>query len=299
MRRIHDELALTEMRRAAAVTVEAHQAGMRSTLSAQTEAEIRAVMEAVIMAQNMTTAYSSIVTVHGEVLHNDCYHHAIQAGDLLLADLGAESELGWAADVTRTWPTSGRFSPTQRDIYNLVLAAHDACIQQARPGVEYRELHLTAASVLAEGLVDLGILRGSAEELVAQDAHALFFPHGIGHLLGLDVHDMEDLGDLAGYAAGRLRSQRFGLGYLRLDRPLQAGMVVTIEPGFYQVPALLNDPERRTRYRDLVNWERLSQFSDVRGIRIEDDILITPTGAELLTSALPTTAAQIEALVSS
>ena len=299
MRLIHDELALTEMRRAAAVTVEAHQAGMRSTLSAQTEAEIRAVMEAVIMAQNMTTAYSSIVTVHGEVLHNDCYHHAIQAGDLLLADLGAESELGWAADVTRTWPTSGRFSSTQRDIYDLVLAAHDACIQQARPGVEYRELHLTAASVLAEGLVELGILRGSAEELVAQDAHALFFPHGIGHLLGLDVHDMEDLGDLAGYAAGRLRSQRFGLGYLRLDRPLQAGMVVTIEPGFYQVPALLNDPERRTRYRDLVNWERLSQFSDVRGIRIEDDILITPTGAELLTSALPTTAAQIEALVSS
>ena len=140
----------------------------------------------------------------------------------------------------------------------------------------------------------------SAAELVEQDAHALFFPHGIGHLLGLDVHDMEDLGDLAGYAAGRVRSERFRAG-LSTTRPtaLQAGMMVTIEPGFYQVPALLNDPERRSRYQDLVNWERLAQFSDVRGIRIEDDVLITPTGAEVLTSALPTEIEQIEALVTS
>lgn len=297
LRLIHDELAIAEMRRAAAVTVAAHQAGMRATLGAKTEAEIRAAMEAVLIAHNMTPAYSSIVTVHGEVLHNDAYHHAVQPGDLLLADLGAETESGWAADVTRTWPTAGQFSSTQRDLYDLVLAAHDACIQQASPGVEYRELHLTAAQVLAAGLVDLGILRGKAEDLVEQDAHALFFPHGIGHLLGLDVHDMEDLGDLAGYAAGRVRSERFGLGYLRLDRRLQAGMVVTIEPGFYQVPALLNDPERRTRYQDCVNWERLAQFSDVRGIRIEDDVLITPTGREVLTRALPTAAAQIEALI--
>lgn len=298
LRLIQDELAIAEMRRAAAVTVAAHRAGMQATPGAKTEAEIRAAMEAVIMAQNMTTAYSSIVTVQGEVLHNNLYHHAVQPGDLLLADVGAETASGWAADVTRSWPITGQFSSTQRDIYDLVLAAHDACIQQARPGVEYRELHLTAAMTLATGLVELGILRGAAAALVEQDAHALFFPHGIGHLLGLDVHDMEDLGDLAGYAAGRTRSQRFGLGYLRLDRPLQAGMVVTIEPGFYQVPALLNDPERRSRYHGLVNWERLAQFSDVRGIRIEDDILITATGAEVLTCDLPTAAEQIEALVS-
>lgn len=297
LRLVQDEAAIAELRRAAAVTVAAHRAGMRATLGAKTEAEVRATMESVILSQNMTCAYSSIVTVHGEVLHSDRYHHPIQSGDLLLADVGAETESGWAADVTRTWAVSGKFSPTQRDIYEVVLAAHDLCIQKACPGVEYRDLHLMAATVIAAGLVDIGILKGRAEDLVDLDAHALFFPHGIGHLLGLDVHDMEDLGDLAGYAAGRERSDRFGLGYLRLDRPLQAGMLVTIEPGFYQVPAILNDPERREKYRDVVNWERLEQFADVRGIRIEDDVLITEAGTEVLTAALPTAVADIEALV--
>jgi Xaa-Pro aminopeptidase/Xaa-Pro dipeptidase len=297
LRLIHDELAIAEMQAAAAITVEAHQAGMAATPAATSEAQIRAVMEAVVMAHNTTCAYSSIVTVQGEVLHNNHYHHPVQIGDLLLADMAAESAAGWASDVTRTWPISGRFSPTQRDIYQLVLATHDRCIEQARPGVEYRDLHLLAATVLAEGLVDLGILRGKAEDLVDMDAHALFFPHGIGHLLGLDVHDMEDLGDLAGYAPGRSRSSRFGLGYLRLDRPLQAGMAVTIEPGFYQVPALLNDPERREKYADVVNWDHLEKFSDVRGIRIEDDVLITNNGNQVLTAALPNQIEAVEQLV--
>lgn len=297
LRLVHDELAIAEMRQAAAITVEAHKAGMAATPTAKTEAAIRADMEQVVMAHNTTCAYSSIVTVHGEVLHNDQYHHPIQPGDLLLADMAAEAPSGWASDVTRTWAVTGQFSSTQRDIYQVVLAAHDACIQAARPGVEYRDLHLMAATVITAGLIDLGILRGDVETLVARDAHALFFPHGVGHLLGLDVHDMEDLGDLAGYAAGRTRSERFGLCYLRLDRPLQAGMAVTIEPGFYQVPAILHDPERRQQYSDVVNWERLEQFSDVRGIRIEDDVVITETGHEILTAELPTQIEEIEQLV--
>lgn len=299
LRLCHDAAAIAELRTAAHISVQAHQAGMRATPTAKTEADIRAVMEAVILAHNATTAYTSIVTVHGEVLHNNHYHHAIASTDLLLADVGAEVSTGWAADITRTWPVSGRFSATQRAIYAVVLAAHDACIAALKPGVEYREIHLLAAHAIATGLVDLGILRGNPADLVEMDAHALFFPHGIGHLLGLDVHDMEDLGDLAGYALGRTRSDRFGLGYLRLDRPLQAGMLVTIEPGFYQVPALLADPQRRDRYQTVVNWERLAEFQDVRGIRIEDDVLITPTGAEVLTAELPTAIADIEALVSS
>jgi Xaa-Pro aminopeptidase len=297
LRLSHDAAAIAELRKAAAATVTAHRAGMAATPHAQTEAEVRAAMESVFLSQNMTCAYSSIVTVQGEVLHSDRYHNPIRAGDLLLADVGAETESGWAADVTRTWATSGKFSPTQREIYQLVLTAHDLCIEKARPGVEYRDLHLMAAMVMAAGLVDLGILKGRAEDLVDQDAHALFFPHGIGHLLGLDVHDMEDLGDLAGYATGRQRSDRFGLGYLRLDRPLRSGMVVTIEPGFYQVPAILNDPERRQKYRDRVNWERLEQFADVRGIRIEDDVLLTAEGNEVLTAELPTELEAIESLV--
>ena len=148
--------------------------------------------------------------------------------------------------------------------------------------------------IIAEGLVSLGILQGSPEELVDVDAHALFFPHGIGHLLGLDVHDMEDLGDLAGYEAGRQRSGRFGLGYLRLNRPLRQGMVVTIEPGFFQVPAIIGNTQNRENFSKYVNWERLSQFADVRGIRIEDDVLVTENGSEVLTAALPTQADDVE-----
>ncbi|BAY26147.1 peptidase M24 [Calothrix sp. NIES-2100] len=297
LRLTHDAGALAELRQAAAVSVEAHKAGMSATLVAKREAEVRGAMEGVIIAQNMTTAYNSIVTVHGEVLHNEHYHHPLQPGDLLLADVGAETETGWAADITRTWPVSGKFSSTQRDIYDVVLAAHDACIAKIRPGVEYGEIHLLAATVIAEGLVNLGILQGNAEDLVQRDAHALFFPHGIGHLLGLDVHDMEDLGDLAGYEEGRKRSDRFGLGYLRLNRPLRPGMLVTIEPGFYQVPAILNDGQNRSTYQYTVNWERLSQFADVRGIRIEDDVLVTDEGSEVLTAALPNDANAVEELI--
>jgi Xaa-Pro aminopeptidase len=299
LRLCHDAGALSELRKAAAVTVEAHKAGMAATPSAKLEASVRGAMEAVIISHNMTDAYGSIVTVHGEVLHNEQYHHPLQPGDLLLADVGAETETGWASDVTRTWPVTGKFSSTQRDLYDVVLAAHHACIDKIRPGIEYLDIHLLAASVIAQGLVDLGILRGQVSDLVERDAHALFFPHGIGHLLGLDVHDMEDLGDLAGYEQGRERSDRFGLGYLRLNRPLKPGMLVTIEPGFYQVPAILNDSEIPSKYQTVVNWERLAQFSDVRGIRIEDDVLVTEEGSEILTSALPSDADAIEQLVNS
>ena len=297
LRLCHDAGAISELRQAAAVTVEAHKAGMAATPHAKIEAAVRGAMEGVIIAHNMTFAYPSIVTVHGEVLHNEQYHHPIQPGDLLLADVGAETSMGWASDVTRTWPVTGKFSPTQRDLYDVVLAAHDACIDKIRPGIEYRDIHLLAASVIAQGLVDLGILRGQVSDLVEMDAHALFFPHGVGHLLGLDVHDMEDLGDLAGYEEGRVRSDRFGLCYLRLNRLLQAGMLVTIEPGFYQVPAILNDSSLRSKYQDVINWDRLAQFADVRGIRIEDDVLVTEDGSEVLTAALPTDANAIEQLV--
>ncbi len=297
LRMIQDDGAIASIRKAIAVTVEAHKAGMAITPKAKTEAHIRATMEAVIMGRDMACAYGSIVTIAGEVLHNHHYRNPIGAGDLLLADVGAETANGWAADITRTWPVSGKFSATQRDIYDIVLAAHDFCIEKAKHGVEYQKVHMVACEIIAAGLVEVGILKGDPEDLVAQDAHALFFPHGVGHLMGLDVHDMEDLGDLSGYAEGRQRSDRFGLSFLRLNRPLEVGMVVTIEPGFYQVPAMLNDRKNRDRYADLIDWERLAQFADVRGIRIEDDILITEQGNEVLSRKLPTGANEIEALV--
>lgn len=297
LRLCHDDFAVNQIKEAAKVSISAHKAGITAAPHCRSEAQVRAVIEGEIIAHNMTCAYPSIVTTRGEILHNEDYSGELSPDDLILADVGAETPLGWASDITRTYPVKGRFSATQRDIYDVVLAAHDACIDKLHPGVEYSDIHLLGGTVLAEGLIDLGILRGKAEDLVDLDAHALFFPHGIGHLLGLDVHDLEDLGDLAGYALGRTRRPRFGFQYLRLDRVLQPGMIVTIEPGFYQVPGILNNTEFREKYQDCVDWEGLEKFADVRGIRIEDDVLVTETGSEVLTPDLPSQATEIEALM--
>lgn len=298
LRLVHDDAAVAGLREASVGTAAAHAAGMKATQAGLREWHVRAAMEAALIDRGMTTAYGSIVTVHGEVLHNDVHHHPIEDGDLLLADVGAESPGGWAGDVTRTWPVSGAFSASQRAIYEVVLASQLAGIQAVAPRVRYRDVHLAACRSLTEGLVALGILRGDVETLVADGVHALFFPHGVGHLLGLDVHDMEDLGDRAGYPPGRDRSEQFGLSYLRLDRDLEAGMAVTVEPGFYQVPAILADEKLLGIAGDRLDRSVLEGYADVRGIRIEDDVLVTATGREVLTSDIPKTAPDVEACVS-
>lgn len=287
LRLTHDEAAIRELRLAAEGTAAAHRAGMKATRPGLRESAVRAAMEAELIARGMTVAYGSIVTVHGDVLHNEQHHNLLGDKDLLLADVGAETAGGWAGDVTRTWPVSGRYSPTQRDLYDVVLRAQRATVAAVRPGARYRDLHLLASRQLGEGLVALGILRGDVEDLVADGMVALLFPHGIGHLLGLDVHDMEDLGDRAGYARGRSRDNQFRLRYLRLDRDLAPGMAVTIEPGLYVVPAILADPALSRKAGDRLDRARLAAFSDVRGIRIEDDVLVTPQGHEVLTAAIP------------
>ncbi|HEX5659614.1 MAG TPA: aminopeptidase P family protein [Polyangiales bacterium] len=294
LRIAHDERAIEEMRSAAAVSVRAHEVGMRVTRPGVSELEICAAMEHTIARAGCGLAYGSIVSVHGEVLHNHLHGNVAQAGELLLADVGAESASGWASDITRTWPVSGRFSATQREIYALVLAMQTAALAQVRPGARYLDVHLAAARALIDGLVQLKILRGQVDALLEDGAHALFFPHGVGHLLGLDVHDMEDLGDRAGYAPGRTRSKQFGLSYLRLDRDLIPGMAVTIEPGFYQVPSLLADPPRVGLSDRTLNRAELAKYADVRGIRIEDDVLVTPAGHEVLTQALAKTPDEVE-----
>lgn len=283
----HDEAAVRELERAADITALAHAAGMRATRPGVRESVVRAAMEAELTAHGCATAYGSIVTVHGEILHNETHANLLAPGDLLLCDVGAESPAGWAGDVTRTWPVDGKYSPAQADIYDVVLQAQQAAIAAVRPGVRYRDLHLLATETLAHGLAALGLLRGDAAERARDGTAALFFPHGVGHLLGLDVHDMEDLGDRAGYAPGRTRASEPGLRYLRLDRDLQEGMAVTIEPGLYFVPAILDDPETRRRFGDRVDWSRVEKYRQLRGIRIEDDILVTSSGARVLTAAIP------------
>lgn len=294
-----DEAAIEQLRQAAAVTVAAHRAGMARTRPGLREAHVRAAMEGCMLEAGMVPAYPSIVTKHGEVLHNDVHTHVLQAGDLLLADAGAESCEGWAADVTRTWPVNGRFSATQRAIYEVVLHAQSKAIDAVTPGARYLDVHRAAGRALLDGLLDLGIVAGDRELLYQGGIAALFFPHGIGHLLGLDVHDMEDLGDRAGYAPGRERSDVLGDRHLRLDRDLEVGMVVTIEPGFYLIDALLEQREGLGDLQSAVRWDELERYRDVRGIRIEDDVLVTEQGCEVLTRALPKAPDEIEQLVGS
>ncbi len=298
LRLVHDEAAIGRLRVAAAASGAAHLAGMAATRPGIRESAVRAAMEAELISRGMGVSYNSIVTVHGEILHNEQYHHLLARGDLLLADVGAETADGWAGDITRTWPVSGRFSSTQRDFYGVVLRAQTRVIDAVRPGISFRELHFLAGRSLAEGLVALGVLMGDPDELVAEGVVSLLFPHGLGHLLGLDVHDMEEMGDRATYAPGRIRSSDPGLATLRLDRDLVPGMAVTIEPGLYQVPAILNDPARTARAGDRLRRDRLAAFSDVRGIRIEDDVLVTPSGREVLTAGVPKTPEELEAALS-
>jgi len=295
LRLTHDDAAIDQLRQAAWATAQAHHAGMAATRPGQREAAVRAAMEAAFVAWGYTASYNPIVTRHGEILHATRYDGVLEPSDLLLADVGAETPEGWAGDVTRTWPVSGRYSPTQRALYDVVLASQRAALECVRPGARYLDVHRAAGRALVEGLVALDIFRGDAEELYELGAAALFFPHGVGHLLGLDVHDMEDLGDRAGYAPGRQRSKAPGDRYLRLDRDLLPRMVVTIEPGFYRIPHLLDRSEEVGALEKFLRRDELARYADVRGIRIEDDVLVTESGAEILSAAIPKLPEEVEA----
>ncbi len=293
----HDDAAILQLRQAAVVTELAHRAGMAATRPGLREAAVRARMEAAIVESGMCCSYNSIVTTHGEVLHAEQHTNLLGEGDLLLCDVGAETPEGWAGDVTRTWPVSGRFSGSQRALYEAVLEAQKAALSAVRPGARYRDIHRAAGRALVGALVALGIYEGDPEELVAEGAAAAFFPHGVGHLLGLDVHDMEDLGDRAGYAPGRTRATTPSDRFLRLDRDLEPGFCVTIEPGFYRIPALLADATQLGPVVKAIDHAALARFDDVRGIRIEDDVLVTAEGCEVLTRAIPKAPDDVEAAI--
>lgn len=297
VRRRHDDAAVAQLRAVAEASAGAHLVGMQATRGADHEWEVAAAMIGELRRQGLDDAYLPIVTVHGEVLHNDAHTHRIQAGDLLLADVGGESPEGWAGDITRVWPVSGAFSTTQRDIYEVVLSAQKAAVAMVRKGTRYRAIHEKTGRAMVAGLKELGIFKGDVDGLYERGAAAIFFPHGLGHLIGLDVHDLEDLGDRAGYAPGRVRSKRFGDCYLRLDVDLLPGMAVTIEPGFYQVPAILADEAITGAVGADLDRAALARFSDVRGIRIEDDVLCTEAEPEVLTRRVPKEVKEIEAVL--
>ena len=292
LRRAKDAVELDRMTRAVDAAVAGHLAAQRLTKHGLTERALQIEMEAEFFRHGgARTAYGSIVGSgpNSAILHGTPGERVMSDGELVLIDAGAEIE-GYASDVTRTFPVSAEFTGMQRDLYNVVLAAQQEATAAAGPGVEYKSLHMKASTTIAQGLVDIDVLRGAPDELVTADAHALFFPHGLGHMLGLSTHDC------AGYLEGRVPEDRFGLAYLRADLPLAPGYVVTIEPGIYFVPALLTEPLRRERYAEMVNWDVVDGLLDFGGIRIEDDVLITPNGHEVMSAALPSAASEIEAI---
>ena len=300
LRNIKSGAEVAQMQTAADLTVRVHKAVMAATQAGQTtEAGLKALVDGMFTAAGCRAAYDPIITVRGDILHQRAGSATVQPGQLLLVDVGAELPSGYCADVTRTFPVNGVFDDRQRAIYDVVLEAQRVAIEACKPGTRYSDLHLATSVSLAQGLIDLGILKGTAEDCVATDAHALFFPHGLGHLLGLDVHDLEDLGDRAGYAPGWNRADRFGLAWLRLDRLLEPGMYVTIEPGLYFIEALLQDPEVEARHKAMVNFDVARRYLGLGGVRIEDDVLITGDGNRALTANAPKSRDAIEALVGS
>ena len=282
-RRKKDGAELALMRRAAEASKAGHLAALRTTHPGISERVLRAEIEAEFVRHGGTRpAYRSIVAggPNSAVLHGNPGDRELREGDLVLVDAGA-AHGGYMSDITRVFPAGRAFTSEQLDLYELVLATEEAAIGKMRPGREYRDIHLEACVELAGGLVHLGLLRGDPESLVARDDHALFFPHGIGHMLGLFTHDV------GGYADGRTRSDRFGLKYLRADLRLEPGHVLTIEPGIYFIPALLQNPARREAHRDDVNWEKVDGMLRFGGVRIEDNVHVTEGEPEVLTAGTP------------
>ncbi len=298
MRRVKGPEEIDAMKRAARASERAFRVVIAATHPGSHEQSLAALFHGVLAVQGHTTGYDTILSQAGEVLHNHAHDQPLEAGRMVLLDGGGEGPEGYGVDITRTWPVSGTFSPRQRSAYDAVLEAQLAAIDRCLVGVGYREVHDTACRVLARWLRDEGLLKVGVDEAIERQAHAVFYPHGTGHHLGLDVHDLENFGDLPSYPPGKGRSELFGLSYLRLDLPLEAGWVVTVEPGFYVVPAILHDAALRERLHDAVDFEAAEAWLGFGGIRIEDDVHITASGPDVLT-AVPKAPEAIEALVGS
>ncbi len=259
------------------------------------EREIAARIEEMAVARGSRTSFTTIATVHGETLHNVGYGNRLKKGQLLLIDSGVESAEQYSSDITRTFPVGGRFTDQQRAVYEIVLGAQECAIAAIRPTIRYREIHLAVSEYMVKGLKRLGLMKGDPKAAVRRGAHALFFPHGIGHMLGLDVHDMENLGeDRVGYDDTVARSDQFGLASLRLAKPLKPGYVLTVEPGIYFIPRLIDQWKAEKKLSRFINYDEVDKYKKLGGIRIEDDILVTQSGCRVLGKPIPKTVEDIE-----
>jgi Xaa-Pro aminopeptidase len=285
-----------EIERAVATSVGMHEAAIRMARPGMREMDIAAAVESMALAGGGRVAFPVIATINGHTLHNHFHGNTLSEGDLFLLDTGAETAMGYAGDLTTTFPVSPRFSPRQKTIQEIVLGAYDDAVAALAPGVPNRQVHFAACRAIFEGMKALGIMKGDTEEALAAGAHAMVMPHGIGHMMGLDVHDMENLGEAYVGYAGEARSTQFGLKSLRLARPLEPGFVLTIEPGIYFIPQLMDLWRAEGRHTSFINYDELVKWKDFGGVRNEEDYLITPDGARRLGPRKPQTVQEIEDL---
>ncbi|MDB5279418.1 MAG: Xaa-Pro aminopeptidase [Ferruginibacter sp.] len=297
LRSIKGKEEVEEIKKAVAISEALHLTGMRESRAGLTEAHVAGLVQSVAISGGGNLSFPTILTTHGEILHNHYGNHILPPGKMVLLDAGAETAMHYAGDLTRTFPVDAAFTSLQKDVYNIVLNALQTAAAAVQPGKLFKDIHLLAATKLTEGLTALGLMKGDAKEAVAAGAHTLFFQCGLGHMMGLDVHDMENLGEqYVGYTPEMKKSTEFGLKSLRLAKALEAGYVVTVEPGLYFIPELMDIWAAEKKLSQFINYDQLPAFRDFGGIRIEDDYLVTPTGSELLSTSLPRTVPEIEAI---
>ncbi len=295
---IKTPLEIAEMEKAVSISVDMEMAVIRHTRPGIKEYELVAKAHEVAIANNAHLGYPAIITTYGQTLHTHYYGNTLQEGRMVLSDIGAENDMHYGGDLTRTFPVGKSFTSRQAELYEVVLASMDHAISLLKPGTRYKDIHLAACQKLVEGLTQAGIMKGDAAEAVEAGAHTMFFQCGLGHMLGMDTHDMEDLGEqYVGYTDNlKKETSIFGLKSLRLGRELEAGFVLTVEPGIYIIPELIDRWEAEKKYADFINYDVLNTYRDFGGIRIEDNFLITDTGSQLLGKYLPKTLKEIEGL---
>jgi len=295
LRSVKEVQEIEEIRQACMVGYQMHVTAMKMAKVGTWEQTIAGTIEGIANAAGGMVSFPVILSQNGETLHNHDHSKILQEGRLLLVDAGAELGSHYASDYTRTVPVGGKFTQQQREIYEIVLAANNRGRELTQPGSTYLSIHLAAAEVIASGLKSLGLMKGDIKEAVKNGAHALFMPHGLGHMLGLDVHDMEDLGQIyVGYDDETRPVDQFGTAYLRMGRKLHPGFVITNEPGIYFIPALIEKWKAENINTDFINFDRLERYLDFGGIRLEDDILVTETGSEIIGNRIPITPDEVE-----
>ena len=272
-----------------------HTTSMKMAMPGVIEQEIAGRIEGISLSGGGPVSFPIILSVHGETLHNHHHNNILELGQIMVTDGGSETLLNYASDITRTVPVGGKFNQKQKEIYEIVLKANTEVIKNSKPDIFYRDMHFLAAKTIAGGLKDLGLMKGNIDDAVQQGAHALFMPHGLGHQMGLDVHDMEGYGEnFVGYNDEIKRSEQFGLAFLRLAKKLKKGFVITDEPGIYFIPALIDLWKSQNKFTDFINYDKLEAYKTFGGIRIEDDLLITDASCRVLGKAIPKTVKEIE-----